>query len=152
MVVAHSFLDQVTKKSTSTWRYLTFNNYWLLINTNISTYLTGSALIPLGLTWWQAFICIIIGNLLAAGFTVLNSLPGAHYHGTSLTLLIFCGLSSPNRNREKKTYQLTKGIIVGYPVINRVVWGMWASQFAVWNRIFLSLGKRLMNAPILDFG
>ncbi|KAF3764076.1 NCS1 nucleoside transporter family protein [Cryphonectria parasitica EP155] len=91
-----------------TWGFLTFNNYWLLINTNISTYLTGSALIPLGLTWWQAFICIIVGNLLAAGATVLNSLPGAYYH-------------------------------VGYPVINRAVWGMWASQFAVWNRIFLSL-------------
>ncbi|KAH8655434.1 NCS1 nucleoside transporter family protein [Xylariales sp. PMI_506] len=91
-----------------TWGFITFNNYWLLINTNISTYLTGSALIPLGLTWWQAFICIIFGNLLAAGFTVLNSLPGAYYH-------------------------------VGYPVINRAVWGMWASQFAIWNRIFLSL-------------
>lgn len=31
----------------------------LLINCNITTYLTGSALIPLGLTWWQAFICEI---------------------------------------------------------------------------------------------
>jgi hypothetical protein len=28
----------------------------LLINCNIATYLTGSALIPLGLTWWQAII------------------------------------------------------------------------------------------------
>lgn len=29
----------------------------LLINCSIATYLTGSALIPLGLTWWQATIC-----------------------------------------------------------------------------------------------
>lgn len=58
-----------------------FNNYWLLINSNIATYLTGSSLIPLGLTWWQAIICIVIGNLLAAAFCVLNSLPGAYYHG-----------------------------------------------------------------------
>lgn len=28
----------------------------LLINCNIATFLTGSALIPLGLTWWQAII------------------------------------------------------------------------------------------------
>jgi hypothetical protein len=54
----------------------------LLINCNIATYLTGSALIPLGLTWWQAFICIVLGNLIATLAVVLNSLPGAHYHGS----------------------------------------------------------------------
>ncbi|THC95822.1 hypothetical protein EYZ11_004692 [Aspergillus tanneri] len=48
-----------------TWTFLTFQNYWLLINCNIATYLTGSALIPMGLTWWQALIAIIIGNILA---------------------------------------------------------------------------------------
>lgn len=29
----------------------------VLINCNTATFLTGSALIPLGLTWWQAVIC-----------------------------------------------------------------------------------------------
>ncbi|KAF2194343.1 NCS1 nucleoside transporter family protein [Zopfia rhizophila CBS 207.26] len=108
-----------------TWGFLTFHNYWLLINTNISTYLTGSALIPLGLTWWQAFICIAIGNLLATLFVVLNSLPGAYYHG------------SPSRNTFQQS-SLKMGV-VGFPVVNRMVWGMWGSQFAIWNRIFLSL-------------
>lgn len=60
--------------------FSTFSNSWLLTNINISTYLTGSALIPLGLTWWQAIICIVIGNLLSAFFCVLNSLPGAYYN------------------------------------------------------------------------
>lgn len=32
----------------------------LLINCNIATFLTGSALIPLGLNWWQAIIGTII--------------------------------------------------------------------------------------------
>jgi NCS1 family nucleobase:cation symporter-1 len=91
-----------------TWRFLTFNNYWLLVNTNISTYLSGSSLIALGLTWWQTFLCIVVGNLLATAFVILNSLPGAYYH-------------------------------VGFPVISRTVWGLWGSQFAIWNRIFLSL-------------
>lgn len=63
-----------------TWGFLSYHNYWLLTNTNISTYLTGSSLIPLGLTWWQAVICIVVGNLLATGFVVLNSLPGAYYN------------------------------------------------------------------------
>ncbi|KAK7936046.1 hypothetical protein PG985_001541 [Apiospora marii] len=91
-----------------TWVFSTFSNSWLLTNINISTYLTGSALIPLGLTWWQAIICIVIGNLLSAFFCVLNSLPGAYYN-------------------------------LGFPVVSRMVWGMWGSQFAIWNRIFLSL-------------
>ncbi|RKU46126.1 hypothetical protein DL546_006888 [Coniochaeta pulveracea] len=28
---------------------------------------------------------------------------------------------------------------IGFPVVNRMVWGMWGSQFVIWNRIFLSL-------------
>ncbi|KAK2010864.1 NCS1 nucleoside transporter family protein [Colletotrichum eremochloae] len=91
-----------------TWGFLMFHNFWLLVNCNITTYLTGSALIPLGLTWWQAFICIAIGNLIATAVVIINSLPGSYYH-------------------------------LGFPVFSRVVWGMWGSQFVVWNRIFLSL-------------
>ncbi|KAK1544786.1 hypothetical protein CPAR01_02288 [Colletotrichum paranaense] len=93
-----------------TWGFLTFHNFWLLVNCNITTYLTGSALIPLGLAWWQAFICIILGNLIATAVVIINSLPGSYYH-------------------------------IGFPVFSRAVWGMWGSQFVIWNRIFLSLGK-----------
>ncbi|KAF3810976.1 Transporter aclS [Colletotrichum gloeosporioides] len=63
-----------------TWGFLMFHNFWLLVNCNITTYLTGSALIPLGLTWWQAFICIVLGNLIATGVVIINSLPGSYYH------------------------------------------------------------------------
>ncbi|KZL82799.1 ncs1 nucleoside transporter family protein, partial [Colletotrichum incanum] len=63
-----------------TWGYLMFHNFWLLVNCNITTYLTGSALIPLGLTWWQALICIILGNLIATAVVIVNSLPGSSYH------------------------------------------------------------------------
>ncbi|GFF90199.1 allantoin permease [Aspergillus lentulus] len=52
----------------------------LLINCNIATYLTGSALIPLGLTWWQAIIAIVVGNILATLAVVVSSLAGAYYH------------------------------------------------------------------------
>ncbi|PWY96125.1 allantoin permease [Aspergillus sclerotioniger CBS 115572] len=90
------------------WGFWTFNNYWILINSNISTYMTGSSLIALGLSWWQAIVAIVVGNILATIFIVLNSLPGAYYH-------------------------------LGFPVVNRYVWGMHGSQFVIWNRIFLSL-------------
>uniref|UniRef100_A0A8H7NHT0 Uracil permease n=1 Tax=Bionectria ochroleuca TaxID=29856 RepID=A0A8H7NHT0_BIOOC len=90
-----------------TWNFLTFHNYWLLVNCNIATFLTGSALIPLGLTWWQAIIAIVIGNILATTALVLSSLAGAYYH-------------------------------VGFSVYSRAVWGVWGSQFVIWNRIFLA--------------
>ncbi|KAF5012671.1 hypothetical protein FDECE_1302 [Fusarium decemcellulare] len=63
-----------------TWTFRTFHNFWLLINCNIATYLTGSALIPLGLTWWQAIIAIILGNIIATAALILASLAGAYYH------------------------------------------------------------------------
>ncbi|KAL4972736.1 permease for cytosine/purines, uracil, thiamine, allantoin-domain-containing protein [Aspergillus desertorum] len=92
-----------------TWGFLTFHNFWLLINCNISSYLTGSSLIPLGLSWWQALICQLWwGNLLATLALVASSLAGAHYH-------------------------------IGFPVFSRAVWGLWGSQFVVWNRIFLGI-------------
>ncbi|KAH5433700.1 hypothetical protein HBI47_091240, partial [Parastagonospora nodorum] len=90
-----------------TWTFFTYNNFWLLINCNIATYLTGSALIPLGLTWWQAIIAIVVGNTLATAALLLSSLAGAYYH-------------------------------IGFPVFSRAVWGIWGSQFVVWNRIFLA--------------
>ncbi|CZR69975.1 related to uracil permease [Phialocephala subalpina] len=91
-----------------TWTFWTFHNYWILVNSNISTYLTGSSLIALGLTWWQAIISIVVGNILATVFVILNSVPGAYYH-------------------------------IGFPVVNRYVWGMYCSAFVIWNRILLSL-------------
>lgn len=90
-----------------TWTFLAYHNFWLLINCNIATYLTGSALIPLGLTWWQAIIAIVVGNFVATGALLLASMAGAYYH-------------------------------IGFPVFSRAVWGIWGSQFTIWNRIFLS--------------
>ncbi|KAJ5825872.1 Allantoin permease [Penicillium riverlandense] len=91
-----------------TWGFWTFHNYWVLCNSNISSYMTGSSLIALGLTWWQAIIAIVIGQIIATALVVLNSLPGAFYH-------------------------------LGFPVVNRYVWGMYGSAFVIWNRILLSV-------------
>ncbi|KAL4874958.1 permease for cytosine/purines, uracil, thiamine, allantoin-domain-containing protein [Aspergillus karnatakaensis] len=92
-----------------TWTFSSFHNFWLLINCTIATYLTGSSLIPLGLTWWQAIISIILGNIIATGALIASSLAGAYYH-------------------------------IGFPVFSRAVWGLWGSQFVIWNRIFLGIG------------
>lgn len=47
---------------------------------NLSKYGVGSSLMASGMTYWQAIIVIIIGNLLSAGFAVLNSISGAQSH------------------------------------------------------------------------
>lgn len=59
----------------------------VLISSNISGYMTGSSLIALGLSWWQAIVAIVVGNILATIFIVLNSLPGAFYHSRDLAKL-----------------------------------------------------------------
>ncbi|PTB50692.1 hypothetical protein M431DRAFT_94416 [Trichoderma harzianum CBS 226.95] len=104
-----------------TWGFWTFHNYWLLINCNIATFLTGSALIPLGLNWWQAIIAIVVGNILATTAIVISSLAGAYYH-------------------------------IGFSVYSRAVWGMWGSQFAIWNRIFLCLGMAHLFPYNMQYG
>ncbi|KIW87755.1 uncharacterized protein Z519_11729 [Cladophialophora bantiana CBS 173.52] len=68
------------EKGRRTWTFWTFHNLWVLTNTNISTYMTGSSLIALGLNWWQAIIAIVFGAVLSTVFIVLNSMPGAFYH------------------------------------------------------------------------
>lgn len=59
---------------------LQFFELWFLVGMNMSKYQTGSALIATGMTYWQAIIVIIIGNVLAASFAVLNSVSGAESH------------------------------------------------------------------------
>ncbi|KAL4898677.1 permease for cytosine/purines, uracil, thiamine, allantoin-domain-containing protein [Aspergillus ambiguus] len=91
-----------------TWTFWTYHNLWVLVNANISNYMSGSSLIALGLTWRQALAAIIAGNALSTGLVILNSLPGAYYH-------------------------------IGFPLVNRYVWGLWGSYFVIMNRILLSL-------------
>ncbi|CCL99590.1 uncharacterized protein FIBRA_01608 [Fibroporia radiculosa] len=63
-----------------TWGVRQFIELWILVNMSISGYQTGSSLVANGLLWWQAIICIIFGDLLAATFCTLNSTSGAYYH------------------------------------------------------------------------
>ncbi|KAK8154028.1 NCS1 nucleoside transporter [Phyllosticta citrichinensis] len=53
---------------------------WFLVNMNISSYQTGSSLLAVGMTWWQAVIVILVGDFFASCFAVLNSISGATSH------------------------------------------------------------------------
>ncbi|KAM3551922.1 hypothetical protein MY1884_007469 [Beauveria asiatica] len=68
------------EKERRTWTLRSFHDFWLVINCNTTTFITGSALIPLGLSWWQAVICIVVGNLIALAAVLTNSMAGSRYH------------------------------------------------------------------------
>jgi NCS1 family nucleobase:cation symporter-1 len=41
-----------------------------------------SSMIQLGMSWWQAWICVLLGYGIATPFLVLNARPGAIFHVT----------------------------------------------------------------------
>ncbi|KAE8358528.1 permease for cytosine/purines, uracil, thiamine, allantoin-domain-containing protein [Aspergillus caelatus] len=90
------------------WTFWTFHNFCVLASSNISVYMIGSSLIAMGLTWRQSLAAIVVGNIIAVGLLVINSLPGMFYH-------------------------------IGFPLVNRYVWGLYGSLFVQWNRILHSI-------------
>lgn len=71
---------RITRLSRMVLDALQYGQLWFLVNLNISTYQTGSSMIAVGLSWWQALIAILVGDLLASSFAVLNSFSGATSH------------------------------------------------------------------------
>ncbi|KAK7509362.1 permease for cytosine/purines, uracil, thiamine, allantoin-domain-containing protein [Phyllosticta citriasiana] len=63
-----------------TWGVFQYVELWFLVNMNISSYQTGSSLLAVGMTWWQAIIVILVGDFFASCFVVLNSISGATSH------------------------------------------------------------------------
>ncbi|GAA6062412.1 hypothetical protein JCM10212_006047 [Sporobolomyces blumeae] len=59
------------------WSYWTF---WIADSFNLNTFMIASGLIQAGLSWYLAWLCVIIGYTLAAFFLVGNAIPGAIYH------------------------------------------------------------------------
>lgn len=98
-----------------TWTHLSYVAFWIADCFNLNTFTIAGSMIMSGLTWWQAFICVIIGYTLVGPFVVLNARPGA-----------FWGLTFPAVNRT------TFGIFGSlWPVINRagmacIWWGVQA--------------------------
>lgn len=47
----------------------------------------ASSMITLGLSWWQAWICVWLGYGIVAPFIVANARPGAIFHITQVAPL-----------------------------------------------------------------
>ncbi|KAL1408890.1 uracil permease [Vanrija albida] len=63
-----------------TWDHFAFVSFWVADSFNLNTFTIASSMITAGLSWWQAFICVIIGYTLVGPLLVLNARPGA-VHG-----------------------------------------------------------------------
>lgn len=98
-----------------TWNHSSFVAFWVADCFNLNTFTISSTMITSGLTWWQAFICVIVGYCLVGPLLVLNARPGAVH-----------GISFPAANRT--TFGLLGSL---WPVINRagmacIWWGVQA--------------------------
>lgn len=63
-----------------TWGYINYVSFWVAEGFNLNTFTMSSSLIVMGLSWWQAFICVIIGYSLVAILVVLSARPGTVFN------------------------------------------------------------------------
>lgn len=55
---------------------------WIADSYNLNTWMIVSSMVGLGLSWWQAWICVWLGYGCISPFIVLNARPGAMHHIT----------------------------------------------------------------------
>ncbi|KAK7044695.1 permease for cytosine/purines, uracil, thiamine, allantoin-domain-containing protein [Favolaschia claudopus] len=65
-----------------TWTAFNFFAFWVADSFNVNTWMIVSSMVQLGLSWWQAWICVWVGYGIVAPFIVLNARPGAIFHVT----------------------------------------------------------------------
>jgi nucleobase:cation symporter-1, NCS1 family len=78
------------------WRHISFVNFWIADSFNINTWMIAASSLEVGLSWWQAWLCVWIGTFdsrskgtlvdnfagysIAGFFIVLTGRIGAVYH------------------------------------------------------------------------
>ncbi|KAJ7065000.1 permease for cytosine/purines, uracil, thiamine, allantoin-domain-containing protein [Mycena amicta] len=65
-----------------TWASFNFFAFWIADSFNVNTWMIVSSMVQLGLSWWQAWICVWVGYGIVSPFIVLNARPGAIFHVT----------------------------------------------------------------------
>ncbi|KAL0960035.1 hypothetical protein HGRIS_011683 [Hohenbuehelia grisea] len=65
-----------------TWASINFIAFWIADSFNVNTWMIVSSMVQLGLSWWQAWICVWLGYGVVAPFIALNARPGAIHHVT----------------------------------------------------------------------
>lgn len=115
---------RITRLSSMVLDALQYGQLWFLVNLNISTYQTGSSMIAVGLSWWQALIAILVGDLLASSFAVLNSFSGAtsHLGYPMVTRSVWGKFVVPYLNKAAVGLTVPTGMYGAYfPILNRIL-------------------------------
>ncbi|KAG0706917.1 permease for cytosine/purines, uracil, thiamine, allantoin-domain-containing protein [Suillus ampliporus] len=63
-----------------TWRGYNYVSFCITGMFNVNMWMIVSSMIQLGMSWWQAWICVWLGYVLGPPFLVLNARPGAIFH------------------------------------------------------------------------
>ncbi|KAF8330103.1 permease for cytosine/purines, uracil, thiamine, allantoin-domain-containing protein [Amanita rubescens] len=62
------------------WAGRNFIFFWIADSFNVNTWMIASSMIQLGLSWWQAWICVWVGYGFVGPFVALNARQGALFH------------------------------------------------------------------------
>ncbi len=65
--------------SSRTWTTYTYAALWISMAHCIPTYMMASGLIKAGMSWWQALLTILVGNVIVLVPILANSHPGTRY-------------------------------------------------------------------------
>ncbi len=68
-----------TRPEARTWRTGHYASLWVGMAVCIPTYMMASSLIDQGMAWWQALLCVGLGNLIVLVPIVLNAHAGTKY-------------------------------------------------------------------------
>lgn len=68
-----------TELSQRNWTLYNYLSLWIGMAHNIPTYLMAGGFITLGLSWWEAILTVLVGNLILLVPILLNSQPGTKY-------------------------------------------------------------------------
>ncbi|THY78561.1 NCS1 nucleoside transporter family, partial [Aureobasidium pullulans] len=62
------------------WTAFNFVGFWIADSFNINTWMIAASSLDVGLSWWQAWICVWVGYSISAFFICLTGRVGAVYH------------------------------------------------------------------------
>ncbi|KAF7552730.1 hypothetical protein G7Z17_g4115 [Cylindrodendrum hubeiense] len=68
------------EKERRVWTWPAFIALWSTVAFNMSNFQIGSSMLAIGLNWWQSFLTMLFGHLLAAILVVAASFPGLYYN------------------------------------------------------------------------
>ncbi|KAG7695511.1 hypothetical protein KL915_002901 [Ogataea haglerorum] len=68
-----------TPPSKRTWNKVTYSLFWFAEQASVTSWTVASTGISLGLSWWETWLCVILGRIVITFFMVMSGRPGMVY-------------------------------------------------------------------------